>query len=260
MAARGLGPDAQLARRGPAGVPAVLRLGARQLVECTPGRPWVRPSVRRPAAGQGSPRSRWLTALGVDAPRVTWGTPTTCPAWRPREPVAAVPETVGRREGRYGVGPPGFRTRLRPLGTTRLAPERSPVADPAELDRPRGPSETAVAHLTTTMQLDGRHGNTVPGVLTALPVGALVDPLVRRVRWHSAPLQRLSVARRSFLDARRWRGAPHPGTPLSALIVNLIRPPRVEPRVQKRRPQRFPWMSTPRQARRQQLAHQGLGA
>ena len=85
MAARGLCASAPLARLVQAGVHAVRRVGARQLVDFTPGRPCVRPSVRRPAAVNGMPRSRWLTALGVDDQLVMWLQPKTCPSWLTRE-------------------------------------------------------------------------------------------------------------------------------------------------------------------------------
>ena len=73
------------------------------------------------------------------------------------------------------------------------------------------------------------------------------------VMCQSATLQHIGVERISFLDALRWLGAPSPGMPLMALIVNPARPHRVEPRVQKRRPKSFPVMINPRQELRQQL-------
>jgi len=85
VADRGLCSDAHLALLVQAGVPAVLRVGARQIVDFTPGRPLVKPSVRRTAAVKGIPRSRWLNALGVDAQLVMWLQPTTCPSWLTRE-------------------------------------------------------------------------------------------------------------------------------------------------------------------------------
>jgi hypothetical protein len=45
---------------------------------------------------------------------------------------------------------------------------------------------------------------------------------------------------------------------LGALIVNPIRPHRVEPRVKKRRPKSFPLMVTPRQELRQQMVQPEL--
>jgi hypothetical protein len=74
----------------------------------------------------------------------------------------------------------------------------------------------------------------------------------------SATLQHTAAERISFLDALRWLGAPRTGMPLIGLIVNPIRPHRVEPRVKKRRPKSFPLMLKPRQERRQQLVQQEI--
>jgi hypothetical protein len=126
---RGLGSDAHLARLVQAGVPAVRRGGARQSVEFTPGRPFVRPRVRRTPAVNGSPRSRWLTARGLHGRPVAWLTPQACPAWLPREASAALPDSVGRREGRDDSGTRGFRTRQITRVTTRLDAALSRVAD-----------------------------------------------------------------------------------------------------------------------------------
>jgi hypothetical protein len=93
VADRGLCADAPLALLVRAGVHAVRRVGARPIVEFTPGRPLVRPRVRRTAAVTGLPRSRWLTGRGVHDPRVAWLTPKTCPSWLTRDARAALPET-----------------------------------------------------------------------------------------------------------------------------------------------------------------------
>jgi hypothetical protein len=118
--------------------------------------------------------------------------------------------------------------------------------------------ETSLAHLKTTMHMDVLHGQTVSGVLKELTIFAIVYNLVRIVMRPSATLQHIAVERISFLDALRWLSAPSIGRPLMALIVNPIRPHRVETRVKKRRPKSFPLMITPRQELRQQLVHQGL--
>jgi hypothetical protein len=106
------------------------------------------------------------------------------------------------------------------------------------------------------MQMDVLHCKTVPGVLKELTVFAIVYNLVRLVMCQSATLQRLSIERSSFIDALRWLGASGTGVPLEALIVNPVRPHRVEPRIKKRRPKSFPFMITPRQELRQQLVQQ----
>jgi DDE family transposase len=258
VADRGLCSYAHLALLLQAGVHAVLRVGARQIVDFTPGRPFVRPSVRRTPAVKGIPRSRWLTALGVDDQLVTWLKPKTCPSWLTRETLTALPEALVLREVRYVIGTPGFRTHQITLVTTLLDPESHPVTDLAELYRQRWQIETSLAHLKTTMRMEVLHCKTVPGVMKEMAVFAIVYNLVRMVMWHSARLQHINVERISFLDALRWLGAPNTGRSLRALIVNPKRPHRVEPRVKKRRPKSFPFMIKPRQALRQQLVQQGL--
>jgi len=258
VADRGLCSCAHLAILVQAGVHAVLRVWARQIVDFTPGRPFVRPSVRRTPAVKGLPRSRWLKALGIHDQLVVWLKPKTCPSWLTREALAALPDSLVLREVRYHIATPGFRTRQITLVTTRLDAEIYRVADLAELYRQRWQVETALAHLKTTMQMDVLHCKTVSGVLMELIVFAIVYNLVRMVMWHSALLQHIGVERISFLDALRWLSAPSTGIPLGALIVNPIRPQRVEPRVKKRRPKSFPFMLKPRQELRQQLVQQEL--
>jgi Transposase DDE domain len=260
VADRGLSSYAHLALLAHTGVPAGLRVAARQIVDFTPGRPFVTPGVRRTPAVQGVPRSRWLTALGHHDQLVTWLKPKTCPSWLTRETLAALPEALVLREVRYHLDTPGFRTRQITLVTTLLDPERYPVTDLAELYCQRWQIETALAHLKTTMRMDVLHCKTVPGVLKELTIFAIVYNLVRMVMGHSAMLQHIHVERISFLDALRWLGAPNTGMSLRALIVNPLRPHRVEPRVKKRRPKSFPLMITPRQALRQQLVHQEVRA
>ena len=93
VAARGLCSSAHLALLVQAGVHAVLRVGARQIVDFTPGRPFVLPNVRRTPAVTGIPRSRWLKALGVHDHLVAWLKPKTCPSWLARETLAARPDS-----------------------------------------------------------------------------------------------------------------------------------------------------------------------
>jgi Transposase DDE domain len=170
VADRGLCSYAHLALLVQAGVHAVLRVSARQIVDFTPGRPFVLPSVRRTPAVKGIPRSRWLKALGCHDQRVAWLKPKTCPSWLARETLAALPDSLVLREVRYHLSTPGFRTRHITLVTTLLAPEVYPVSDLAELYRRRWQVETALAQLKTTMQMDVLHCQTVPGVLKELTV------------------------------------------------------------------------------------------
>ena len=94
---------------------------------------------------------------------------------------------------------------------------------------------------------------TVPGLLKELTILAIVYNLVRMVVWHSATHQPIGMERISFIDALRWLGAPSIGGPVGGLIINPIRPHRVEPRVKKRRSKSFPLMIKLRQELRRQL-------
>jgi hypothetical protein len=254
----GLCSYAHLALLVQADLHAVLRVGARQMVDFTPGRLLVMPGVRRTPPVKSIPRSRWLTALGVDDQLVTWLKPKTCPSWLTREALAALPEALVLRQVRYHISTPGFRTRQIILVTTLLDAAIYRVADLAELYRQRWQIETSLAQLKTTMPMDVLHCKTVPGVLKELTVFAIVYNLVRLVMCQSAMLQHIGVERISFLDALRWLGGPSTGIPVGGLIVNPIRPHRVEPRDKKRRPKSFPFMVKPRQALRQPLVQQEL--
>jgi hypothetical protein len=240
VANRGLCSYAHLALLVQAGVHAVLRVSARQIVDFTPGQPFVKPSVRRTPAVKGIPRSRWPTALGVDDQLVAWLKPKTCPSWLTRETLAALPDSLILREVRYRIGAPGFRTRGITLVTTLLDAETYRVADLAMLYHQRWQVETSWAQLKTSLQMDVLHCKTVPGVLKELTVFAIVYNLVRLVMCQSATRQQIGVERISFLDALRWLGAPSTGIPLAALIVNPTRPYRVEPRLRSGGPSPFP--------------------
>ena len=136
VADRGLCSDAHLARLVQAGVHAVRRVWARQIVEFTPGRPFVRPGVRRTPAVTGVPRSRWRNTLGFHDPLVTWWKPKTRPSWLARETLAALPAALVLREVRDHLGRPGFRTRQITLVTTLLDAAIYRAADLAELVPP----------------------------------------------------------------------------------------------------------------------------
>ena len=132
--------------------------------------------------------------------------------------------------------------------------------DLAERYRKRWDAETHLAPLKTTMKRDVLHGQTVLGVHRELLICAILYNRVRLVMRPAAIQQEVDVARISFLDALRWLGAPDTGVPLALWLVNPVRPHRVEPRVKKRRPKAFPFMSKPRRLLRQALIQHAFGA
>jgi DDE family transposase len=260
VADRGLCSYAHLALLVQASLHAVLRVGARQIVDFTPGRPFVMPGTRRTPAIKGVPRSQWLTALGHHDQLVAWLKPKTCPPWLDHATFAALPATLVVREVRYQVSTPGFRTHQITLVTTLLDVRLYRADELATLYGTRWEVETHLGQLKTAMHMDVLHCKTVAGVLKELTIFAIIYNLVRMVILQSAQLQRVDTTRISFLDALRWLGAPSTGTPVEALIINPARPHRVEPRVKKRRPKNFPFLSKPRQELRMQLMQQAIGA
>ena len=103
------------------------------------------------------------------------------------------------------------------------------------------------------MKMDVLRCETVSGVMKELTMFALVYNLVRVVMWEAARRQHVEVERISFVDALRWLSSAEPGEPLPELIVNPLRPDRIEPRVRKRRPKEYPLMNKPREKLRQEL-------
>jgi len=257
---RDLSSYAHIALLVQAGVHALMRVGARHMVDFTPQRPFVLPGTRRTPQLKGLPRSRWLKAHGKEDQQVAWCKPKTCPPWLDPATFEARPASLILRELRYQVSQPGFRSRLITLVTTFVDAACYPKDDLAELYFKRWEAETHLRQLKTTMKMDVLHCKTVLGVLKERTVFTLIYNLVRLVILPSAHQQQVDVERISFLDALRWLCAPDSGVPLEELFVNPSRPNRVEPRVQKRRPQKYPFMTKPRHVLRNQFIQQAVGA
>lgn len=109
------------------------------------------------------------------------------------------------------------------------------------------------------MKMDVLKCKTVDGVLKELAVYALVYNLVRVVMLEAARRQEQDVERISFVDALRWLADPEGDVELPGLVVNLDRPGRVEPRVVKRRPKKYMWMTRTRAEWRKRLMAQPVG-
>jgi Transposase DDE domain len=260
VADRGLCSYAHIALLVQGGMHAVFRVSARQIVDFTPHRPFVMPATRRSAASKGLPRSRWLRAFSTNDQLVEWFKPRTCPPWLRPDTLEALPLSLVVRELRYNVTQRGFRSRQITVVTTLVDAERYPCADIAALYWQRWEAETHLGQLKTTMKMDVLHCKTVLGVHKELLVFAILYNLVRLVMLQSALQQQIDVERISFLDALRWLGAPDSGIPLEELFVNPWRPNRVEPRVKKRRPKKYPFMTKPRHVLHNQLTQQAVGA
>ena len=169
---------------------------------------------------------------------------------------AALTATLVVRELRYDITIPGRRTRQVTLVTTLLDPQRYSARALARMYGLRWQAETDLKHLKQTLGLDVLRSHTVPGVIKELVAFVIIYNLVRRVMHEAGRRQGVPPARISFIDAWRWLKHARPGDPLPKLVVNPVRPGRVEPRVRKRRPKQFPVMKRPRQELRQALLAQ----
>ena len=230
---------------------AVFRVHQRQLVDFRPYRAYQVPG--RGKARVGVPRSRWMRKLGVRDQVVEWFKPVECPEWMTAEQFAALPAKLVLRELRYRVVQPGFRSREITLVTTLRDAARYGATALAKLYRLRWRVETNLSHLKRTMKMDVLRCETLAGVLKELTMFALVYNLVRVVMWAAASRQEVEVDRISFVDALRWLSSAEAGEPLPELIVNPLRPDRIEPRVRKRRPKEYPLMNKPREKLRKEL-------
>jgi DDE family transposase len=242
------------------GLHGIFRGHQKLIVDFTPGRPHVVPGRDKHAKSKGLPRSKWIESLGPLDQIVEWLRPTEVPAWLTAEAWAALPETIRVRELRYTIARPGFRVRTVMLVTTLLDAQRYPKEKLAEAYGLRWTIETCLAHIKTTMKMDVLRCQTVRGVQKELTMFLLVYNLVRMTMLEAARRQGVPPERISFVDALRWLATAKPGDELPELVVNPLRPGRVEPRVRKRRPKEFPVMKKPRAALRQGLLAQSLGA
>lgn len=235
---------------------AVVRLHQRQIVDFTPGRSHT-PVRGAGRAAVGVPRSRWVRTIGPEDQVVAWLKPATLPWWMSREEYALLPEEIVLRELRYRTHRVGFRTRVVTLLTTLVDETTYDAAALAGLYKQRWEVETHLRELKQTMGLDVLKCRTVVGVAKELAVFALVYNLVRAVIVEAARDRGLPVSRISFVDALRWLATWREGLGRPVLVINRERPDRVEPRVIKRRPKNYPWMSKPRPELRKAILERG---
>jgi hypothetical protein len=229
-------------------------------IDFTPHRPHVGVRGGANQKRKGRPRSRWMRSLGELDQLALWHRPAEPPPWLAPEAWARLPATLLVRELRYTIARRGCRVRTVTLVTTLLDPVRYPKEKLAEAYGLRWTIETAFGHIKTTMKMDVLHCQTVQGVLKERTLFVLVYNLVRMTVLEAARRQGVKPDRISFADALHWLATAQPGNPLPELIVNPLRPGRLEPRCIKRRPKKFPWLRKPRQLLRQLLMEQRLGA
>lgn len=213
----------------------IFRAHAALIIDFTPQRPHAGPTHHRKSQPR-RPLSQWIKSLGAEDQLVLWFRPATVPAWMTADAWRSLPATLLVRELRYTIDQPGFRVRRVTLVTTLLDPQIYTKDELARAYGLRWHIETCFGHLKTTMRMDVMHCLTVRGVLKELTMFLLVYNLVRMTMLEAAKRQRVAPDRISFVDALRWLATARPGAELPDLVVNPLRPGRVEPRHRKRRP------------------------
>ena len=225
-----------------------------RIVDFTPGRPHTKLTGKHVVAGL--PRSRWIKSLGKDEQLVEWFKPKSCPAWMSREQYDALPASITVREIRRKVRRPDGRRITVTIVTTLLDPLLYPADEIVALRLRRWDVETNIRHLKQTMGMDVLRCLTETGVRKEVAVFCLVYNLVRVVMLEAARRQEVPAARISFADALKWMRHARPGERLRDLVVNPLRPNRLEPRCRKRRPKQYDLMNKPRDVLRKMLQKQ----
>ena len=222
-----------------------------RIVDFTSGRAHTKLSGKHVVAGR--PRSRWIRSLGKDDQLVEWFKPHNTPAWMSQPQYDALPDSLIVREVRRTVRLPDRRRITVTIVTTLLDAARYPADELIELRLRRWDVESNLRHLKITMGLDVLRCKTEAGVRKELAVFCLAYNLVRVVMLQAARRQRVPVSRISFIDALKWMRHARPRDRLVDLVVNPLRPGRLEPRCRKRRPKQYALMNKPRRTLRKTL-------
>jgi len=255
VADRGFCSFAHLAVLLRAHLHAVFRIHPCQIVDFHPHRPCASEIL-----GQGIPTSRWVRRLGQCDQLVEWHKPEQPPEWLSAEEYAQLPEWMFVREIRWRIRRPGCRVCKVKLVTTLLDPGLYPAEAIARLYGLRWQVEVDLRDLKITLGLDILKGHSVDVVNKEVQVFILVYNLNRLAMLKAARRQQVAPNRISFIDALRWLQPPKPHRPLPDLVVNPLRPGRIEPRCIKRRPKPFPKMVRPRAEYRKRLKKQPRAA
>jgi len=255
---RGFCSYAHLALLLKAQMHGLFRLHQRIIVSFKAHRPYAQqlPKARR----KGKPTSRWLRRLGFCDQVVQYFKPGKRPVWMSARQYALLPPHIEVRELRYRICRRGFRTRQVTLVTTLLDARRYSPRTLAEQYLDRWQIEVNLRDVKSTLGMEVLRCKTVDGVMKELWMFMVVYNLVRLVILQAARRQGVEPDRISFVDALRWLSTGPPGKGLAMLMVNPLRPGRVEPRVIKRRPKQYKLMNKPRKELRKKLVQSRLTA
>ena len=183
-----------------------------------------------------------------------WPKPPKRPVWMTPEEFDRLPEEIMVRLIHRQIRRPGRPGKMTvTLATTLTDRQNYPAQEILNLARTRWEAETNLRHLKITLKLDVLRCKTWAGVLKELAVVILVYNLVRAVMLRAADRQKTDPGRMSFADTLGWVCCAGAGAELYDLIVNPKRPHRFEPRVVKRRNDKYSRMTRSRAELRKAL-------
>ena len=248
LADRGFSAYAEMALFLGRGVDSVVRLHQRRLTDFRRGR-----------------------VLGIGDHIVSWPCPKRCPKGLRPEDFDRLPPSLFVREIRYQVTAKGFRSRQVILATTLLDAGEYPARALADLYFQRWEIEVDFRHLKTTMQMDVLRGHSPDVVEKEFWAHVLAYNLLRSLMWDAGERYGEMPTKLSLKGAiqhllphwppfRRKEASEEFDDLLALISVEWlpIRPGRVEPRVQKRRPKQYTFMNKPRHELKKQLPKENL--
>jgi hypothetical protein len=191
-------------------------------------------------------------------------------SWMSVEEFDALPATMLLRMIRFQRSVAGWRPKTITVVTTLLNPKDYPARDIADLFRRRWEIETDLRHVKTTMHMDVLRTHSPEMVRKEVWAHLLGYNLIRTLMWDAAVHHKVSPLRLSFKGTMQAMMAKWPSSAavtrrrrltvfydalLRAIATHKVpnRPNRYEPRVRKRRPKSYPFMTKPRHQLRQEL-------
>lgn len=199
--------------------------------------------------------------LGPGDHLMTWTRPQR-PTWMTPEQYAQIPKTLTLREVQFTVTVPGRRVETLTIITTLTDPQKYSREDIANLYGFRWNAELDIRSIKQTLHLDHVRCKTPEMVRRELWVTLLAYNLIRKVIATAAVVHRKQPRQLGFTRACQsllasWMllatGACRQASTLHTMLLAQIaanevanRPGRIEPRVLKRRRDRYPYMERPR--------------
>jgi hypothetical protein len=208
--------------------------------------------------------------LGRDDQLVSWPRPQRA-KWMSQEAYDALPAELVLREVRIRVPPEkGFRVKDLIVVTTLLDAEKYPADEIALLYRRRWQAELNLRSLKTTMQMDQLRCKTPERVRNEFFMHLTAYNLIRNVIAMAAFRAEMLPWAISFTGAMQTMNRMLPlldanvcidswcQSLLDAIATHVVdnRPDRVEPRVRKRRPRKYPLMMKPRHKYKRRMAQE----